>query len=126
MNCLRCGTEIDADQVFCPDCRADMAKTPVDPGTVILLPRTKDAPAPKKVPHRRIHTPEEQVKTLKKQARVLALGWLITAALLVLLAFFAIPRLTREHFLPGQNYSSVTTINPTTVSRETPEATYEP
>lgn len=125
MNCLRCGTEIDAEQVFCPDCQADMAKSPVEPGTVILLPRTKDAPAPKKLPHRRIPTPEEQMKTLKKHVKILALGWLITAVLLVLLAYFAIPRLTGEHFLPGQNYSSVTATNPT-VSRETPEATYEP
>ena len=125
MNCLRCGVEIEAEQVFCLDCQADMAKSPVDPGTVILLPKKQDAPPPKKVTHRRVLTPEEQIRNLKKYVRILALGWLITAVLLVLLAYFAIPRLTEERVLPGQNYSSVTTTKPT-VSRETPETEHAP
>lgn len=38
MNCIRCGREIEAEQVFCAECLEDMERHPVKPGTPIQLP----------------------------------------------------------------------------------------
>ena len=118
MNCMKCGVEIEAGQVFCQECLAKMADCPIEPGTVIQLPRMQAAPAAKKLPHRRAPSAEEQVKILKKRVRILAIGWLITLALLAALAYPAISHLMEDKLLPGQNYSSVSSTKPN-VSHET-------
>lgn len=118
MNCMKCGVEIEAGQVFCQDCLAEMANYPVKPGTAVQLPRTQEGLPSKKPVHRRAPSAEEQVKSLKKLLRVLTVGWLITLALLAALVYPAIAHLMEDDFLPGQNYSSVTGTK-SNVSRET-------
>lgn len=39
MSCMRCGKEINENQVFCDECLADMDRHPVKPGTPIQLPQ---------------------------------------------------------------------------------------
>ena len=58
MNCMKCGRETRGEDVFCQDCLTEMKKYPVDPGTVVLLPRRKD-PSAKKADKRHPPTPEE-------------------------------------------------------------------
>lgn len=109
MNCLKCGRETSADDVFCQDCLSEMAKHPVNPGTVVLLPRRKETPAPKKAPKRHVFSLEEQVASLRK--------WVISLLLMLMLCLIAIVLMIKptlhyaldEHFEIGQNYSSVTT-----------------
>ncbi len=107
MNCMKCGREIPSEDVFCPDCLADMEKYPVKPGVVVQIPTRPVAPAVKK-PAKRILSPEEQVKLLRKRIRrlwgALILSMLVAAAAVGL----AIYGLQDEELqiIPGQNYSS--------------------
>lgn len=111
MYCMKCGREVEEGQVFCLECRKDMAKYPVRPGTVVLLPKREEAFTMKKTqPKRRTApTPEEQIRSLKGKL------WTVTVLLLVSLSLMAVliyPMArellnTRQHLRPGQNYSSV-------------------
>lgn len=116
MNCMKCGREIEESQVFCPDCLADMEKYPVKPGTVVQLPRTSAYQPVKKPPQRRKAAPplEEQVRTLRKWARMLALALVLAIILLVGVGYVAVRQYLEmeNRVLPGQNYSSEVT--PTT------------
>ena len=71
MYCMKCGRETEEETVFCRDCLLEMEKYPVDPGTVVLLPRRKESVLIKKVPKRHIPTAEEQVTFLRKCMRFL-------------------------------------------------------
>ena len=117
MNCLKCGRETPAEQVFCEKCRLEMEKYPVKPGTVVLLPRRTDHGPSKKVSRRRTIAPEEQVRILRKWVRGLLIGLVLSILLCAVLAYPAYRYLMEDHFKIGQNYSVVTT--PTTVPAET-------
>ncbi len=41
MSCMRCGKEVEENQVFCAACLQDMERHPVKPGTPIQLPNRK-------------------------------------------------------------------------------------
>lgn len=119
MNCMKCGREVEQDQIFCQDCLAEMEKYPVKPGTVVQLPALSAEQQPKKQPHHRrpVLTAEEQVKRLKKKTRRLALALILTSVLAVFFALLAFDILekTAAHKLLGQNYSTIveTTTEPT-------------
>lgn len=119
MNCLKCGREVPGEQVFCEDCLLEMEKYPVKPETVIQLPRQRDSMGVKKSPKRRTAPLEEQVKLLRKRLRIQTILLLIALALIIALAFPAARYLMEDHFLPGQNYS---TIIVTTTPDESTEA----
>lgn len=112
MHCMKCGQEIEEDQVFCGDCLAGMEKYPVKPGTAVMLPRVRSVSPVKKAysKWRQPPTPEEMVVRLKKRVRRLVILWLVTLALL---AAFAYPTvrdlLEKDKLLPGQNYGIITT-----------------
>lgn len=108
MNCMKCGRETISEQVFCPDCLAEMAKYPVRPGTVVQLPLRKTQAAPKKQTKKRTVTPEEQVKQLKKACRILAALLVLVTAIAVTLAFPAAEHLMEGRFKIGQNYTTIT------------------
>lgn len=112
MNCMKCGREIDTEQVFCEVCLADMEKYPVKPGTAVQLPRRPEPSGGKKTRSRRrsAFSAEEQVKQLKKRVRLLAALLVITLGLLAALGYFFTRHLMEEdRLLPGQNYSAVDT-----------------
>ena len=107
MNCMKCGRETAAEQVFCEDCLLEMEKHPVKPGTVVLLPRRSTAAAPRKVSKRRGLTPEEQVKVLKKRVRILVIALLLCIAVIAAMAYPTVQYLTGDRHKVGQNYNTV-------------------
>lgn len=112
MNCMKCGRDLEPGQVFCVECRAEMEKYPVKPGTVVQLPRRREESSVKKLTRRRTPlTPEEQVKALRKMVRgLIGLIFVLVALLAVLLYPKVKELLAQETFLPGQNYSSITDV----------------
>lgn len=57
MKCMKCGTTISSDQVFCESCREEMERYPVKPGTPIQLPTRPEKAL--KTTHKRVRKPEE-------------------------------------------------------------------
>ena len=119
MNCLKCGREVPGEQVFCENCLLEMEKYPVKPGTVVQLPRHRDNAGLKKSPKRRAVPLEDQVKLLRKRLWTQTILLLLALVVIVVLSIPAAQYLMEDHFLPGQNYS---TIIVTTTPDETTEA----
>jgi len=104
VHCLKCGKETMDDQAFCLECQKEMAKYPVDPGTVVQLPARRPAPL-KKVVKRRI-TPEEQVKILRKRVRLYACLFLAALIAVVCLCVPLIIQMQDERGQIGKNYTT--------------------
>lgn len=107
MQCLKCGRETAQGQVFCKDCLAVMADSPVKQGTPVTIPvrspKTKTA-APKQLPA------QEQVERLEKRLR--RARWCIavlTAIALILGGLLTYTLLHHDGPAIGQNYSTATT-----------------
>jgi len=109
MNCMKCGREIEEDQVFCIDCLKDMEKYPVRPGTAVHLPkRPTYSPIRRAMPKRKTIPPEEMVKKQRKLIRRLSVALAVFALLSALLAYPAVVHLLEsEDSLIGQNYSVI-------------------
>ncbi len=108
MNCIKCGREVSAHQVFCEECLADMEQHPVKPGTPVLLPPQEQRSAPRRSASRRNLKPEELVSILRSIILVLAL---LAAALAVALSLTAVALHQRiqedkNSTPPGQNYET--------------------
>ncbi len=82
MNCMKCGSIIAADQVFCEDCLAEMEKYPVPQETPVTLPPRDDMTAPKRSSVRRFRKPENKIATMK------AIIWVLLILLTALLIAF--------------------------------------
>ena len=104
---MKCGREILEGQVFCQECRADMERYPVKPGTVVQLPKRREgAPVRRNIGRRRTATPEEQIAKLRKSLRIVIALWVIAVVLLCAALYpAALYFMEEDHFLPGQNYS---------------------
>ncbi len=74
MNCLNCKQETQNGQVFCENCLAAMEGFPVNPDTVVQIPK-QPAPRPAR---RRAVSLEETVAKQQKRIRRLVF-WLILA-----------------------------------------------
>lgn len=107
MYCMKCGREMDGEGAFCQECLLEMEKYPVEPGTVVLLPRRKDAASQKKTVKRHVPSPEEQVAVLQRQMRFLMLLIFVCFLAIALMFRPAMHYLQDEHYEIGQNYSSV-------------------
>ncbi len=109
MNCLKCGRETEENQVFCQRCLEDMQRFPVRPGSPVILPRRREAAPPKRVSKRRGPSPEEQLRSLRRRSRILAVC--LAAALLLagVLAYPAWKYVDSKRLRPGQNYTAITT-----------------
>lgn len=120
MQCLKCGREIPVGDVFCGDCLTDMEHYPVKPGTPVQIPVRQETVAQKKqVSHRPAVPPEEQVKRLKRRLRLVC-GLLALVLALGCAAAWLGYRYIKENrskYLPGQNYSSVTSTAPDGTTR---------
>ena len=108
MNCMKCGRESISDQVFCLDCLAEMEKYPVNPNIPVILPKRDSRPAPKKAARKKTASLEEQILILKSRIRLLTILAVAFALLSALLIYPAVQYLREDHFLPGQNYTSIT------------------
>lgn len=110
MNCMRCGQEISSGQVFCEECLAHMQKHPINPNTPVHLPRQRDVVPVKKPVKKRTPSMEEQNRTLRKRLRFFVIWCLVSTALVLAMLYPAIRFLMMDHFKPGQNYSSITSV----------------
>ena len=108
--CMKCGRELKAGEVFCETCRDEMEKYPVKPGVVVLLPhRTTNAPKPPKRHRHHQISIEEQLVKLKKWVSGLWVALILTLTAAGWLGWLQIQDWVEEQaerFLPGQNYSS--------------------
>ena len=111
MNCVKCGREIDEDQVFCSGCLEGMERYPVKPGIVVHIPKRVEEDDEKKTLNRKRPAlpPEEQVRKLKRK-----LLWLRLSVAILLIACgilcFAVGKAVLEldvRGIIGQNYSTV-------------------
>lgn len=117
--CMKCGRETEKEDSFCRDCILDMKKYPVEPGTVVFLPRRKEVSIIKKTPKRYLRTAEEQIAFLRKYVLILSVLLAICIAAICFLLRPAMTHLFTEHFEIGQNYSSVSpTVNATAAASE--------
>lgn len=109
MQCMKCGREIPAGEVFCEECLAEMAEYPVKPGAVVTLPnRPKQTTSRKSGGHRSAATLEQQVKKQRKTIRLLCWLLTVTTALLIGVGALTVSLLTddTDQVQPGQNYSA--------------------
>ena len=112
MNCMKCGREVDEGQVFCLDCLKEMAKYPVRPGTVVLLPKREEVHHVKKVQTKRRPNaaPEEQIRSLKIRLRIVTAMLIISLALMAAMVYPMAKEIFGPKMLrPGQNYNAIVT-----------------
>ena len=114
MYCLKCGRETEDEQAFCLECQKIMTKYPIDPNAVVQLPPRKQS-LPKK-PVKRRAAPEDQMKALKRQVRILTCLFLAAVTLVVCLSIPFIQDYGKQKFQIGQNY---TTVKPKSETLET-------
>ena len=110
MFCMKCRRDLEEGQVFCLECQKEMAKYPVRPGTVVLLPKREESHFVKKTqPKRRMApTPEEQIRSLKTRLRIVTAMLLISLTLMAALVYPVAKELLDDpRFRPGQNYSTI-------------------
>lgn len=107
MQCMKCGREIPAGDVFCQECLTDMEKYPVKPGTAVHIPSQSQL-ARRQQERRPAMTPERKVEILTR--RIWALSWLLTLAAATIIAasalIFSLLQETDDGPAIGQNYSS--------------------
>ena len=111
MHCMKCGREMESEQVFCEDCLLDMEKYPVPPDAKVHLPpRRRESPGSRKQNRRRKLTAEEKVPILQKRIHILATALAIVMLLLAACIYPAANYFIRHYNLqPGQNYTTITT-----------------
>lgn len=104
MECMKCGREILAGDVFCDICLKDMANYPVKPGTVVHIPRRE----PRRPAERRVKISlEKQIEVLKIRNRVLALLLALSVCLMIGMGIWVLKHWdgSKEDVAVGQNYS---------------------
>ena len=107
MSCMKCARDTEVGQVFCAECRAEMEKYPVKPGTTLQLPRRRETTSVKKSYFRRKSlSSEEQVKQLRSLVRVLVILLIVVTVIASLLAYPAVTHMMEERHQTGKNYSS--------------------
>lgn len=112
MQCMKCGREVPAGQVFCDECLADMSRYPVKPGTAVHLPPRRQEPILKRTASRRKQlTPEEQVKVLKRRLWIVSVTLALVLSLVAGCLYFAVDYILENEGkpLPGQNYTTAET-----------------
>ncbi len=80
MKCLKCGTTIPSELVFCESCQEEMDRHPVKPGTPILLPKRPERHMGK-TSHKRVKKPEEVIANLRS-----LIFWLLLVIMALLTA----------------------------------------
>lgn len=119
MNCLKCGRDIAEDEVFCVDCRLEAQRYPIEPNTVVFLPSPKKQETARKSSRRRALSTEEQFKSYRRRLSLMTAALVVAIGVIVALSFPAVSYLTRDYYAKGQNYTSMTTVPPSTEPDET-------
>ena len=124
MQCMKCGRDTEADQVFCTNCKEIMKKYPVRPGTVVQLPYRPPQSSKKVLTRRRNNmSVEEQLKMLRRVVK-----WQIAVIVVLIAAVVSLSRVSVDLYeesekkvLPGQNYVTATEAPETEPAGETTE-----
>ena len=107
MNCVKCGREIEEDQVFCETCLDEMQQYPVKPDVAIHIPSHKHEEESKKVNTRKkLLTPSEQILKLRRKVlrlRILILVLVLLCGCLGYVVARTVEELDFQRLL-GQNY----------------------
>lgn len=115
MYCMKCGTKLPDDRVFCDSCLAEMERYPVKPGTAVYLPRQDTQAGVKKpTPRKKTISPEETAARLRKTVAWLT-GLAVTLAILLGISVAILARQlwkadTGEDI--GKNYSTIQPSDP--------------
>ena len=111
MNCIKCGRELRGELVFCGQCKDEMEKYPIKPGTPIHLPVRPEVPEVKKK-HREKKklSPGARIRRLRTSVRLLIIALIVALLAFILTAFLALHLLEqRDHQNQiDQNYHTVT------------------
>ena len=108
MACMKCSKKLGKSQVFCDECLAKMSETPIDPNTVVTLPKRKAPPVSKKKPVQRQYfwNIEGENDTLRTKLRwmrfalvVAIIGFLCSVAVIFLMLQWQ-GQLELSNFLP--------------------------
>ena len=84
MHCLKCGKEVQDDQVFCEECLAGMEQEPIPISAPVVIPAQ---PIQKNPAFRRpVINPEEELKRLQKFNQNLILVMVLLFTLVLLMA----------------------------------------
>ena len=115
MNCMKCGTQIPENQVFCDHCLELMEQYPVKPTVHIHLPKRALAEdvVRKPVKKKRTLTQEEQIAALKLKVLRLRLVAAILAFVICVVSGFLALKLYQDFTTPetGRNYTIDTSMN---------------
>ena len=97
MKCMRCGTAIASDHVFCDTCSEDMKRHPVDPATPVVIPQ-RPTTAPAKQSHKKVRKPEEIIRSLR--------SW-VTFLLITVVALLVALGITKAFALDGGQTATI-------------------
>ena len=107
MQCMKCGKDTGATQVFCEECLAVMETQPVRVGTSVVIPQRPPITRPNA--RKKGKSPEEELAFLQKRVR--RLTFTVIVLLACLCASLSILSHTRqvaaEQSNMGKNYSTV-------------------
>ena len=113
MYCLKCGSDTQQDNVFCNTCLEDMKTCPVRSDATIHLP---ERPAPEiEKKQKKVRTPADQIRTLKKVIRFLLIVLLLMSLLAAVLGFLLHHQSKKSTDTTpsiGQNYTPVENTTP--------------
>ena len=81
MNCMKCGREVEEDQVFCQECLEQMENEPIRISTPVHIPRQ---PTKGTATHHAVLHTDEEIKRLERSNQRLRL-WVLLLAMAALL-----------------------------------------
>ena len=107
MYCLKCGREIDGQQVYCNGCLEVMSRYPIKPGTPVQLPKRNYVIVPKK--QSRTPSVEDQLRHTRGMVKTLIILLLaVTLGASYFVYQYFQPDTTIEEPSPGQSWSVAT------------------
>ncbi len=106
MYCLKCGRDIEGQQVYCNGCLEMMDRYPIKPGTPVHLPKRNPIVASKKQGRRNTPSLEDQLRRLRRMVTTLIFLLLAVSlgASFFVYQYFQ-PDSTDEEPSPGQSWS---------------------
>ena len=109
MYCMKCGKEIQENQVFCEACLVIMGKYPVKPGIHIQIPQRPVSTAGKPVSRKRILSPDEKLQQLRRRVKRLALALVCCILALGLTVTMLVHTIAEQKASAsiGKNYNTV-------------------
>ena len=108
--CMKCGKEINDNQVFCDSCLEVMDRFPVKPGTRVVLPnRAAPTVSKKATTRRKVLTTDERLARCRKAIQVLSITLAVTIFALCLSISLLVDNINSEtpNRVIGQNYSTI-------------------